>query len=713
VDALSALFARTAELLGDAPATATGWRERMERLGSGRDEWLRVAVAGTVKSGKSTLVNALIGHDLLKRGAGIITSLVTRVRPGEALRAEMRLKGWLQVNREATDAALFLGTGDEGSTVDLRLEADRQRLRIALDGLGEESMGEGGFFDKNVALLGAYLDGYREVCDLLEDEPRSLVLGADEFERHREFAGSDALATYVDDLILEVPGLPYPGEYEIGDCQGYDSPNPRHMERVQEYLMGAHLIVYVVSSRVGLREADLRFLRDIRALGLADTTRFVLNADLTEHAAVADLGDLAQRMAGELRAVAGEVPLHVFSALRALLRTRVERGEELDRKERLLMELWQEEESEDSGGDGFAEFTAYLHRELGERRQTRLDGARDGVVHLAAAALKTQLEAGVLLAGEQFDEFAAEAEALADARRRMEASLRSFESSIQGLGSALRKDLFRRIDEVFHPNSGRLAEAVIAHARGLRPHQDALVAGDRRKLFRQMSRIYQEMRAEFHRYKVETVNPQAVDAVREVWRGVSGEMAAAASAPADLLIQNMEAYREQAASLGIEIPDHELPDLTASIGRTSIPLFSAVSFGGSDAMSQQVLGFARLWTRKLATGWARRLVGRGEGARMGFTQALLSDAADAVCELLAEEAHWNLLNYNEQLKYQVLGKSLEELGCAWIQTYQETVEALVVDLDQLAERIRKRGTERGDLIPQLREVLSALEPLLS
>ena len=710
---LTDLFERAAGLLGDGPEVGKGWRERLGRLAEDRDDRLRVAVAGTVKSGKSTLVNALIGRDLLKRGAGIITSLVTRVRPGSELRAEMLLKGWLQVNREATDAALFLGAGEDGEPVDLRRNADRERLRAALDALGEEALGEGGFFDKNVALLGAYLQGYPAIRELLEESPRSLVFGADEFERHREFAGSDALATYVDDLILEIPDLPYPGEYEIGDCQGYDSPNPRHMERVQEYLLGAHLVVYVVSSRVGLREADLRFLRDIRALGLVDSTRFVLNADLTEHSTVADLDGVARRLTAELRAVAGEAPLHVFSALRSLLQARAERGEDLPRKETLLLEMWQESEMIADGGDGFAEFSGFLFRELGEHRETRRAAARRGVVQRAAAALKARLDAGLLLVGDEAEEYDAGAEALRAARRQVEASLGMFESSLQGLGTTLRKELFRRTDQVFHPGTGSLAQAVVAHARGLRPSADALVAGDRSKLFRQMARIYQEMKAAFQRYKVETVNPQGVDAIRQVWRGVSEEMAAAAAAPAELLIQNVEAYREQAARLGIEIPDQGLPDLDPNIGKRAIPLFSAAVHGGGDTVSDQVLGFAKQWSRKLAVGWARRLVGRVEGERRGFAAALLADAADAVSELLAEEAHWALLNYNEQLKYQVLGKSLEELGQVWSQAYRDTVDALVVDLDELAERIRVRGAEREDLIPQLREVLGAVEPLLA
>jgi len=44
----------------------------------------RIAVVGTVKSGKSTLINSLLSFDLLKRGAGIVTAMITRIEPGTA-----------------------------------------------------------------------------------------------------------------------------------------------------------------------------------------------------------------------------------------------------------------------------------------------------------------------------------------------------------------------------------------------------------------------------------------------------------------------------------------------------------------------------------------------------------------------------------------------------------------------------------------------------
>jgi hypothetical protein len=50
---------------------------------------LRIAAVGPIKSGKSSFVNAILGGDYLKRGAGVVTSFVTRVRSGPALRARL------------------------------------------------------------------------------------------------------------------------------------------------------------------------------------------------------------------------------------------------------------------------------------------------------------------------------------------------------------------------------------------------------------------------------------------------------------------------------------------------------------------------------------------------------------------------------------------------------------------------------------------------
>ncbi|WP_035303289.1 dynamin family protein [Actinokineospora inagensis] len=65
--------------------TAAGFREVLRRLGAP----LQVAVAGRIKSGKSTLVNALIGRRVAPTDVGECTRLVTRFQYGTVDRVEL------------------------------------------------------------------------------------------------------------------------------------------------------------------------------------------------------------------------------------------------------------------------------------------------------------------------------------------------------------------------------------------------------------------------------------------------------------------------------------------------------------------------------------------------------------------------------------------------------------------------------------------------
>ena len=78
------------------------------------EDKIRIAVVGPIKSGKSTFLNALFGADYLKRGAGVITSIVTRISRGPALRAELIFKSLDEINRDISQAmVLFPSSGPQ------------------------------------------------------------------------------------------------------------------------------------------------------------------------------------------------------------------------------------------------------------------------------------------------------------------------------------------------------------------------------------------------------------------------------------------------------------------------------------------------------------------------------------------------------------------------------------------------------------------------
>lgn len=97
---------RAVDVYRDQPQTAQWLRQQLDRL----DEPLRVAIAGKVKAGKSTLLNALVGEQIAPTDAGECTRVVTWYRDGNSPKIMMDPKEGsprqLPVNRQ--DGALII-----------------------------------------------------------------------------------------------------------------------------------------------------------------------------------------------------------------------------------------------------------------------------------------------------------------------------------------------------------------------------------------------------------------------------------------------------------------------------------------------------------------------------------------------------------------------------------------------------------------------------
>lgn len=84
IDRVRALVHKAARV-ASAPET----KEKLDGLAERLDEPLRVAIAGKVKAGKSTLLNALVGQQLAPTDAGECTRIVTWYRDGVSYRVMM------------------------------------------------------------------------------------------------------------------------------------------------------------------------------------------------------------------------------------------------------------------------------------------------------------------------------------------------------------------------------------------------------------------------------------------------------------------------------------------------------------------------------------------------------------------------------------------------------------------------------------------------
>jgi GTPase SAR1 family protein len=333
------------------------------------EDVLRIAVVGPIKSGKSTLINSLFGGDYLKRGAGVVTSIVTRIQNGEHMKAVLFFKSWDEINTEISSALDLIPlwsqkTGQE--TIDIRDEKDRDLLRSVLEGLSDDLLVSEGVRTPASMTLSLFLNGFSRVNEVISSDSFTTEFSGDRFPRHQEFSGDDSLAVYLKDMELYIPSDNIDTSIEIADCQGSDSLNPLHSAMIQDYLLKTHLIVYVISSRTGLRQADLRFLSVIKKMGILKNILFVVNSDFSEHASLEDLNTTVDKIRKEIALIRPEPKIYTFSALFNLFNTL---SAKLSKKDNLRFAQWKTDEDMVAISiDETERFTETLNEKLSRER---------------------------------------------------------------------------------------------------------------------------------------------------------------------------------------------------------------------------------------------------------------------------------------------------------------------------------------------------------
>jgi hypothetical protein len=112
---MSELLAQVRELVAEARQRLAGGpgAAAVEEIAARLDEPLRVAFAGRVKAGKSTLLNALVGEELAPTDAGECTRILTWYCDGHTYRVTLHLRagGERQVPFHRDDGALVIDLG--------------------------------------------------------------------------------------------------------------------------------------------------------------------------------------------------------------------------------------------------------------------------------------------------------------------------------------------------------------------------------------------------------------------------------------------------------------------------------------------------------------------------------------------------------------------------------------------------------------------------
>lgn len=338
-----------------------------------REGRLKIAVVGVIKSGKSTFVNSLLGKELVKRGAGVVTSMTTRIRNGRKNQAILYFKSWDHINSQLQNALLlFPGSGAEKKAVndfDIRRKNDRAYLAAAYQQLSHDFYDTTAEIRPETLMIKYALCGFESCRDLVQADETSVRFVSKEFDKHKDFTADPNMAFYLKDVCLEVFGKTMDPHIEIADCQGADSTDPAQLSQVLAYVESSNLIVYCVSSRIGLRQSDITFLKQIKNLGLLSNIVFINNCDLTEHENIDDLIKIEAGIQKTLEFL--EIHPRIFS-ISALYNLFFSLESKLNKKDLNRLQSWQEEKQSVEYCDVKTQEFNTFFKQVIEKKRSRL-----------------------------------------------------------------------------------------------------------------------------------------------------------------------------------------------------------------------------------------------------------------------------------------------------------------------------------------------------
>ncbi|MCB0998157.1 MAG: dynamin family protein [Ilumatobacteraceae bacterium] len=276
---LRPLLERLRGAVHDPSAAAT-----LDRLAARLDEPLIVALAGKVKAGKSTLMNALIGEPLAPTDAGECTQLVTWYRNGPTYRVRLDLKDGTsrQAPFQRPDGALEVDLGGTPVEAIERMVIDWPSSRLAqvtlIDTPGLDSITTTNSA-RTHAFLGTEGDGEGEadaVIYLMRHVHRTDLTFLEAFRDDTQAGASPISALAVLSRADEVGACRLDAMSSARRIATGWRDDPRLRRLCQTVVPVAGLVAEAATL---LREDQYRVIATLAALPRADMDRLLLTAD--------------------------------------------------------------------------------------------------------------------------------------------------------------------------------------------------------------------------------------------------------------------------------------------------------------------------------------------------------------------------------------------------------------------------------------------------
>jgi len=693
------------------------WEKTCEHLPQqlARDT-IRVAIVGPIKSGKSTFLNSLFNGDYVKRGAGVITSIVTRVRRGSRLRAKLFFKSIDEVNADMRQALVLFPSSDwrsEDGQFDIRQAKDRHRLQQALGRLGSEQLITSDTRNVNTVLLTSYLRGYEAAGSLLSDKGNTQLFEGERFAEHKIFVGDETLAVFLRDVLLEVDTSSIQSGIEIADCQGSDSSNPLHLAMIQDYLLLTHLIVYVISSRTGLRRADIRFLSMIKKMGILENILFVINCDFSEHESIEDLKNLVARIGEELAMIKPQPDIYSFSALFNLFGSRLDA---LSPKERMRFEQWAtDEDFVDFSSRESERFHRVFNEYLAKKRFALLLKNHVERLDVIVSGINDWVDLNRSVLSRDSNSIGQQLQKIKDHQKRLDRIQAAVQKTLAGALPEIKKELQQEVHQFFNTDSGNIAAEIENFIDNYNmPSINDAPGLETTDFSQRLYLVFQEFKQAIDAHVTEVVNPRVFHFVQSLQARIRDYFKSLVM-PFDAMIR--EAQEEYIGLTDLKQADCE--DRNPSVDDLS----SLEIFAGAGDLKPPTLVAVMGYSTKIKTEALMRLglyrvlknvkgvFKKSEKQDQGEITRALQDGIGLIKRETKKSLAFQLKDYRENLKFGYLFELIEAAADGFTRGVLNRFQAHFSDLSTAIESISTNQKDKKQALQILDEMVQIIRRL--
>lgn len=667
------------------------------------EDIIRVAVVGSIKSGKSTFVNSLFKNDYLKRGAGVITSIVTRIVPGETLKAELFFKSWEEINAELRQAIiLFPSENLPQDDFDIRNTDHRTRLETALADLPPDIIIADGVRNTNSVLISHYLEGYDEIKDWITQDSATVRFENESFYEHLKFTGNDVMAAFLKDIRLEIETDRFSNETEIADCQGSDSVNPLHLSMIQEYLLTTHMIVYVISSRIGVREADVKFLSMIKKMGIIDNIVFVVNIDFNEHESLDDLSQLIGRIKNEIAMIKPDPELFSFSALYNLFKSS---EIQLNEKDASKVSQWElDRQIASYSNQESRQFDVYLKTILTRKRYflllknhiERLKYVHAGITQWISIH-QNMLEKDT----ESVDETVSQ---IKNRQEKIEKVKSLLKRSINGAKQEIKSRIRTNTDRFFDTYKTGVTGKVLEFIKNYNFSPDVAESHPNSTFTENLYSIFQDFKQSLDTYLAENINPELIQFIKNEENEIITQLNMLTGSFQDIIeeaIQDIQHSSEEAGQIFLNRDRIDFPDIESikKKEKLSYPMASNAMQYTTAIKTEAVVKFGLYRVILSIKNFFRKTASRNrEDKKMA-----LRDGMTRIKKETEKSVRFLFVNYRENIKFQYLFKFVDALSDAFYERLIDYFSAYTTDLVKIGKLIQDQKVDKEQVVKIIKD----------